>query len=160
MSIVWINIWDVQSSTKAKGLINRCFNIGSFIAMIQGTNMNPDIPQCKNCWKWSHTMGFCRIQEAKCVKCNGLHKSEHYCQFGWCCKVNNKINSPCLKTKKGDHCPHMFKCVNCKGEYQANLNTCPFWRHCFNKEWHTKEYQKLYKSRRQPICSVVNGNSS
>ena len=49
MSIVWINIWDAQSSIKAKGLINRCFNVGSFIATIHGTNMNLGVLQCKNC---------------------------------------------------------------------------------------------------------------
>ena len=44
MSIIWINIWDVQSSSKTKGLINRCFNIRSFIATIHGANMNLGIP--------------------------------------------------------------------------------------------------------------------
>ena len=34
MLIIWIDIWDVQSSSKAKSLINRCFNIGRFIATI------------------------------------------------------------------------------------------------------------------------------
>ena len=34
MSIVWIDIWDVQSGSNAKMLINRCFNIGSYIATI------------------------------------------------------------------------------------------------------------------------------
>ena len=34
MSIIWINIWDVQSSVKAKDLINRCFNVGKYIATI------------------------------------------------------------------------------------------------------------------------------
>ena len=43
MSIIWINIWDTQSGTKAKSLINRKFNIGSFIATIYGTNMNPGV---------------------------------------------------------------------------------------------------------------------
>ena len=47
MAIVWINIWDTQSSAKAKSLINRCFNIRSFIATIRGTNANPGVPQCK-----------------------------------------------------------------------------------------------------------------
>jgi len=28
MSIVWIDIWDVQSGSNAKMLINRCFNVG------------------------------------------------------------------------------------------------------------------------------------
>ena len=49
MSIVWIDIWDVQSGTNAKMLINRCFNIGKYITTIQGANMNPGVPQCKNC---------------------------------------------------------------------------------------------------------------
>jgi len=51
MAIVWINIWDTQSGTKAKSLINRRFNIESFIAIICDTNMNSRVPQCKNCWK-------------------------------------------------------------------------------------------------------------
>ena len=51
MSIVWIDIWDVQSRKNTKMLINRCFNIGNYIATIRGANMNPGVPQCKNCWK-------------------------------------------------------------------------------------------------------------
>ena len=50
MSIIWIDIWDVQSGSKAKSLINRYFNIGRFITIIQGANMNLGISQCKNCW--------------------------------------------------------------------------------------------------------------
>jgi len=46
---IWIDIWDVQSGSKAKELINRCFNIESYIATIRGANMNPSISQCKNC---------------------------------------------------------------------------------------------------------------
>ena len=81
MSIVWIDIWDVQSGKNAKMLINRCFNVGNFIATIRGANMNPGVPQCKNCWKWGHTTFSCKIQGAKCVKCNGLHKSEYHREF-------------------------------------------------------------------------------
>ena len=51
MSIVWLDIWDIQSSSNAKMLINRCFNIGNYIVTIWGANMNPSVPQCKNCWK-------------------------------------------------------------------------------------------------------------
>ena len=32
--IVWLDIWNIQSSSKAKGLINQCFNIGSYITTI------------------------------------------------------------------------------------------------------------------------------
>jgi len=51
MAVIWIDIWDSQNGTKAKSLVNRCFNIGQHIATICGTNMNPGVPQCKNCWK-------------------------------------------------------------------------------------------------------------
>ena len=51
MSIIWIDIWDVQSSNKAKGLINQCFNVSKYITTIRGANMNLGVPQCKNCWK-------------------------------------------------------------------------------------------------------------
>jgi len=71
MALVWIDIWDVQSGKNAKMLINRCFNVGNFIATIRGANMNPGVPLCKNCWKWGHATLSCRIQGARCVKCNG-----------------------------------------------------------------------------------------
>ena len=94
MSIIWLDIWDVQSGSNAKMLINRYFNVRNYITTICGTNMNPGVLQCKNCWKWGHAMFLCRIQGARYVKCNGLHKSEHHWEFGWCCKANNKINPP------------------------------------------------------------------
>ena len=129
MAIVWLDIWDVQSGKNAKLLINRCFNVGNYIATIRGVNMNPGVLQCKNCWKWRYSTFSCHIQGAKCVKCNGPHKSEHHREFGWCCKANDKTNPPRLETKKGEPCPHFFKCSNCKGDHQADSNTCPFWRH-------------------------------
>ena len=122
MSIVWIDIWDVQSGSNVKMLINRFFNVGRYIATIREANMNPSVPQYKNYWKWGHATFSCRIQDSKCVKCNGPHKSEHHHEFGWCCKVNNKINPPRLETKKGEPCPHSFKCSNCRVDHQADSN--------------------------------------
>jgi len=49
MVVVWVDIWDSQSSSLAKNIINHCFNIGCFIATIKGTNINLGILQCKNC---------------------------------------------------------------------------------------------------------------
>ena len=49
MVVVWVDIWDSQSSSSAKNIINHHFNIRCFIATIKGTNMNPGVPQCKNC---------------------------------------------------------------------------------------------------------------
>jgi len=156
MSIVWINIWDVQSGSNAKMLINRCFNIGQYIATIRGANMNPGVPQCKNCWKWGHMMFSCRIQGSKCIKCDSPHKSENHREFRWCCKANNKINPLRLEMKKGELCPHSFKCLNCYGDHQANSNLCPFWRHRFNREWQQKKYIEIRENRSKSIRSEVN----
>jgi len=138
MAIIWIDIWDTQNGSNARKIINRHFNVGSFIATVRGANMNPGVPQCKDCWKWGHMAGVCCIQGAKCVKCNGPHLSINHRHFAWCCKANDKLNPPRLETKKGEPCPHSFKCLNCKGDHQANSIECPFWKHYFNKEWHSK----------------------
>jgi len=62
MAIVWLDIWDVQSGQNVKLLINRYFNVGNNITIIQEANMNLGVPQCKNCWKWGHSTFSCRIQ--------------------------------------------------------------------------------------------------
>ena len=157
MSIVWINIWDYQSGSKARCLINQCFNVGRYIATIRGANMNLDMPQCKNCWRWGHATFSCKIQGSKCVKCNSPHKSENHYEFGWCCKANKKTNPPRLKTKKGELCPHSFKCSNCEGDHQADSNQCPFWRHQFNREWHQKKYTEICDNRVKSTRSLESG---
>ena len=126
MAIVWIDIWDSQNGLAAKRIINRSFNIGNFVATIRGTNMNLGIPQCKNCWKWGHTTFACCFQGSRCIKYNGPYKSKHHRHFGWCYKTNPKTNPPRLKTKQGELCPHTFKCINCKGDHQADSNNCLF----------------------------------
>ena len=148
MAIIWIDIWDTQNGNNAKKIINRQFNVGSIITMVRGANMNPGTPQCKNCWKWEHMAEVCHIQGLKCTKCNGLHLTDNHCDFAWCFKANDKLNPPRLETKKDKPCLHSFKCINCKGSHVADSVECPFWKHHFNKEWHSKEYAKLRKARR------------
>ena len=129
IAIIWLNIWDVQSSSNTKGLINRYFNIRSYIATIHRENMNPEILQCKNCQKQSHATFSYRIQGSRYVKCNSPHKSEYHHQFIWCYKTNFKTNSPRFKTKQDKLCLHTFKSANCKDDHQANLNLCSFWKY-------------------------------
>ena len=43
MVIIWLDIWDVQSGSYVRGIINRCFNIERYIATIRGVNMNPGV---------------------------------------------------------------------------------------------------------------------
>ena len=121
--------------------------------------MNPGVLQCKNCWKWGHMVSVCHIQGAKRVRCNELHLSEHYCHFVWCCKANDKTNLPRLETKKGEPCSHSFKCLNCKGEHQADSNECSFWKYWFNKEWHSKKYAKIQDNWKNLIYSTINGSA-
>ena len=104
MLIIWNDIWDVQSGSKAKSPINRCFNVERFITTIQEANMNLGVSQYKNYWQWGHMTLSCHIQEFKCIKYNGPYKTENHHQFGWCCKVNEKINPPHLEIKKGELC--------------------------------------------------------
>ena len=61
MSIVWVDIWDVQSGSKTKRLINQCFNVENHITTIKGMNMNLDVSQCKNYWRWGHATHSYRI---------------------------------------------------------------------------------------------------
>ena len=152
--------WDIQSSSKAKFLINRYFNIGNHFATIWGTNMNLEVPQYKNCWKWEHTIFFGYTYRSRCIKCNKLYKIEYYHNLAWYCKVNFKINPPKIKTKKDKLCLHSFKHVNYKGKHQVDSNTCLFWRHRFNKEWYAKKYYELHESQSRSICLVMGKVSS
>jgi len=157
MSIIWINIWDSQSRFKAKSLINRRFNVGCFITTVQEVNMNPGVSQYKNCWKWGHLAGVCKIQGTKYIKYNSSYQTIHYREYVWYCKANKKTNPTRLETKKSKPCLYLFKYSNCKRDHQVDLTKCPFWKHCFNKEWHLKKYMKMQEIFKESICSVMNG---
>ena len=72
MAIVWIDIWDTQNGNNAKKIINRRFNIGNVITTVRGANMNPDVPQCKNCWKWGHLVGSVEFKTQNVPNVMGL----------------------------------------------------------------------------------------
>ena len=65
----------------------------------------------------------------------------------WCCKTNFKTNSFRLETKKEELYTYTFKYVNYEGDYHADRYDCSFWKHRFNREWHTKKSQKLREIR-------------
>ena len=92
MAIIWIDIWDTQSGSKMKILINHSFNYDRSIATIRGTNMNPGVPQCHNCWKWDHAIFACKAHGFKYQKCSGPYKIKNHRDMAWCCKVNFKLN--------------------------------------------------------------------
>ena len=159
MAVIWIDIWDSQNGTKAKNLINRCFNIGKHIATICRTNMNPSIPQCKNCQKWGHTTFSCWSHGSKCQKCNSPHKVKYHRDLAWYCKANFKINPSRLETKVGKPCPHSFKYINCKGKHSTDDVKCLFQRNQFNHEWHLKKTQEAHEIRANLIHLAVDSKN-
>ena len=44
IAVVWVDIWNSQSSSLAKNIINHHFNVGQFVATICSTNINLGIP--------------------------------------------------------------------------------------------------------------------
>ena len=142
IAVVWVNIWDSQSGSLVKNIINRHFNIGCFIATIKDTNMNPGIPQCKNCWKWEHLTLSCYSYISRCAKCYGAHSTKHHREKAQCYMDNKKADQ--TATKEGEPCPHIFKCINCKGDHQVDSYNCPYWCNCFNRDWHGRKQQELF----------------
>ena len=157
MSVIWIDIWDSQKGSKGKTLINRSFNFERHTATVRGTAMHPRVAQCRNCWRWGHPTHACRAQGAKCQKCGGPHRIENHRLLAWCCKANPKSNPPREATTDGVPCPHTFKCLNCKGDHSADDNKCPFWCHCFDKQWHSNKAAEVHSGRASH--STVNGPS-
>jgi len=132
MAVVWVNIWDSQSSSSAKNIINHQFNIEQFVMTVYSTNMNPGIPQCKNCWKWEYSTLNCHSHISRCAKCYKAHMTEHHKEKVWCCMENKKANQ--MATKDSEPSPHIFKCMNCKGDHQVDSSSCPYWCNCFSRD--------------------------
>ena len=60
--------------------------------------------------------------------------------------VAKPIPSPSLLerlTAASAPCPHTFKCLNCKSEHFADDTKCSFWRHRFDKQWHSNKAAEL-----------------
>ena len=49
MAVILVDIWDAQSGSKAKGLINSYFNVSNHTATVQDTNINLGVSQYKDC---------------------------------------------------------------------------------------------------------------
>ena len=135
--VVWVDLWDLQSSSSAKNIINHCFNIRQYIVTIRGTNTNLGVPQCKNYWKWDHLTLSCHSHVSRYTKYYGAHSTKHYREKVWCCTENKKLN--CMATKVGELCPYIFKCMNCKGDHQADSYSCFYWYNYFNRSWHNRK---------------------
>ena len=66
ISVIWIDIWNSQKSSKGKTLINHSFNFEYYTATVQGTAIHPGVAQCYNCWHWEHPTHAYHTQGTKC----------------------------------------------------------------------------------------------
>ena len=72
--------------------------------------------------------------------------------MAWCYKANPKSNPPKEATAAGAPCPYIFKCLNCKGEHSADNTKFLFWRHRFDKQWHSNKAAEL--AQVMPVTAI------
>jgi len=122
--------------------------------------MHPGVAQCYSCWHWDYPTHACHAQGAKYQKCGGPHRVENHRLLAWCCKANTKSNPPREATAAGAPYYHTFKCLNCRGDHSADDNKCPFWCHCFDKQWHANKAAEVCSGRanRSTINSPSEGS--
>ena len=157
ISVIQVNIWDSQKSSKNKTLINHLFNFGCHTVMVRGAAMYPRVAQYHNCWHQRHPTYVCHTQDTKCQKCSGPHRVENHRLLAWCCKANPKSNLPREATVAGAPYSHTFKCLNYKGDHSADDNKCFFWYHYFDKQWHANKASEMCSRRANH--STINGSS-
>ena len=92
-----------------------------------------------HCRRWALIVGkectveMCFLDEwtwHMIVKYNSLYEVKHHRNIVWYCKANFKTNLSRLEIRSRKSYSYSFKCINCKGEHQAdsNLNTLKYGR--------------------------------
>jgi hypothetical protein len=57
------------------------------------------------------------------------------------------MNSPREATAPGEPCTHTFKCLNCKGNHQADDYKCPYFQSRFDRDWHKHKAAEEHDQR-------------
>ncbi|CAA7264641.1 unnamed protein product [Cyclocybe aegerita] len=84
-----------------------------------------------------------RLQgETTLLICSGPHEQEEHHQHAGCCKGNAKAKPPVPPTPRNQPCPHKGHCINCHKDHAANLASCKFWAHCYDREWIMAKYHQ------------------
>ena len=53
-----------------------------------------------------------------------------------------KVNP--VATKEGEPYSHIFKYMNCKGNYQVDSVSYSYWHNHFNRDWYSRKQQELF----------------
>jgi hypothetical protein len=116
-------------------LIGTTFQFGSALCFMRAARAHPGIPLCQCCWCWGHSTKACHSQAPRCPQCAGPHSEANHCELAGCCQGNPLAKPPQPATPLGAPCPHAARCVNCTGLHSASNRRCPFWHHCFDRNW-------------------------
>jgi len=140
---VYINIWDSQAGTRAKGIIDKPILFGTCSCYVRAATANPGAPLCQRCWRWGHTIGGCKAPQLRCSHCAGPHESEAHRHACGLCKGNLKAKPPIPPTAADQPCPHPARCPNCREHHPATDRTCSFWRHRYDPQWINAKYSEV-----------------
>ena len=55
---------------------------------IHSTNMNLEVSQYKNYWKWGYSTLSYHFHISRYTKCNRVYLTEYHREKAWCCKKN------------------------------------------------------------------------
>jgi len=155
---VYINIWDSQAGTRARGIIDKPLLFGTRSCYVRAATANAGAPLCQRCWRWGHTIGGCKAPQLRCSHCSGPHKSESHPHACGLCKGNLKAKPPVPPTAADQPCPHPARCCNCRERHPATDRKCPFWRHHYDPQWINAKYAKVRVHRAHGQINSNNQN--
>jgi hypothetical protein len=143
MAIAFVDVWDSKNGIRTKELVNKVYHIGGKLIKLEYARQREFVPQCQNCWSWTHGTSRCRINHQRCARCGQPHKTENHDLFATCCGAVKKT---------ADYtgvCAHPLKCINCKGSHLASDSKCVYKRHQNNVAWHNQRREADYKALRE-----------
>jgi hypothetical protein len=143
MAIAFVDVWDSKHGIRTKELVNKVYHIGGKLIKLEYARQREFMPQCQNCWSWTHGTSRCCINHQRCTRCGQPHKTENHDLFTTCCGAVKKTADYTGK------CEHPLKCVNCKGAHLASDSKCVYKRHQNNVAWHNQRREADYKTLRE-----------
>jgi hypothetical protein len=153
MAVVFVDVWDSKNGLRTKDLVNKVYHIGGKLIKLEYARQREFVPQCQNCWSWTHGTSRCRINHQRCAQCGQPHKTENHDLFATCCGAIKKT---------ADYtgvCAHPLKCINCKGAHLASDSKCVYKRHQNNVAWHNQcreaNYKALKEKRERQLMNVT-----
>jgi hypothetical protein len=126
--IAWVDIDDSVSGTSAKKFIGKFISVSGVNCRVSGARPHSGSIMCTRCQRWGHHHSKCRREGVRCPLCGGPHLESSHATLVDAAKVDGRhcVNCSASKRKKRDH--------------SALDRKCPFWEHCYDREWLRKQF--------------------